>query len=69
MPSPKPLPLELSEQEEFELSKLVKRHNVAQKIAIRGRIVLAAGTGNNNSQIAREHGLSHDTVRLWRHRW
>lgn len=69
MPSPKPLPLELSEQEEFELSKLVKRHNVAQQLAIRGRIVLAAGAGSNNSEIAREYGLSHDTVRLWRQRW
>jgi len=69
MPSPKPLPLELSEQEEFELHKLVKRHNVAQQIALRGRIVLAAGAGGNNSQIAREQGVNLHTVRLWRQRW
>ena len=69
MPNPNPLPLELSEQEEAELRKLVKRHNVAQQIAIRGRIVLAAGAGKNNSQIAREERVSLDTVRLWRQRW
>jgi putative transposase len=69
MPSPKPLPLELSEAEEVDLKKLVKRHTVAQQIARRGRIVLAAGAEKNNSQIAREQGVSLDTVRLWRQRW
>lgn len=69
MPSPKPLLLDLSEAEEAELKKLVKRHNVAQQIALRGRIVLAAGAGKNNSQIAREQQVSLDMVRLWRQRW
>ena len=69
MPSPKPLLLDLTEAEEAELKKLVKRHNVAQQIAIRGRIVLAAGAGKNNSQIAREQQVSLDMVRLWRQRW
>lgn len=69
MPSPKPFLVELSEAEEAELKKLVKRHNVAQQIARRGRIVLAAGVGKNNSQIAREQGVSLDMVRLWRQRW
>ncbi len=69
MPSPKPRPLELSEAEAAELKKLVNRHNVAQQIAIRGRIVLAAGVGKNNSQIAREQEVSLDMVRLWRQRW
>jgi putative transposase len=31
--------------------------------------VLAAGAGKNNSQIAREQGVSLDMVRLWRQRW
>jgi putative transposase len=69
MPSPKPLPVDLTEAEEADLNKLVKRHNVAQQIAIRGRIVLAAGAGKNNSQIAREQQVSLDMVRLWRQRW
>ena len=69
MPSPKPLTVELSEAEEAELKKIIKRHNVAQQIAIRGRIVLAAGAGKNNSQIAREQQVSLDMVRMWRQRW
>ena len=69
MPSPKLLPVDLSEAEEAELKKLVKRHNVAQQVALRGRIVLATGAGKNNSQIAREQGASLDMVRLWRQRW
>lgn len=69
MPSPKPRPVELSETEQNELEKLVKRHTVAQQIALRGQIVLAAGTGKNNSQIAREQEVSLDMVRLWRQRW
>lgn len=69
MPSPKPQLLQLSEEEEAGLEKLVKRHNARQQIAMRGRIVLAAGSGQNNSQIAREMGLELNTVRLWRQRW
>ena len=69
MPSPNPLRVDLTEAEEAELKKLVKRHNVAQQIAIRGQIVLAAGAETNNSQIAREQQVSLDMVRLWRQRW
>jgi putative transposase len=69
MPSPKPQPVDLSEAEEAELKKLVKRYNVAQQIALRGRIVLAAGAGKNNSQIVHEQQVSLDMVRLWRQRW
>ena len=69
MPSPKPLPLDLTEAEDTELKKLVKRHNVAQQIALRGRIVLAAAARKNNSQIAGELQASLDMVRLWRQRW
>lgn len=69
MPSPKPQPLTLSEAEREGLAKLIKRHTVRQQIAMRGRIVLAAGSGQNNSQIARAMGLDLDTVRLWRQRW
>jgi putative transposase len=69
MPSPKPLRVDLTEAEEAALKKLVKRHNVAQQIALRGQIVLAAGAGKNNSQIARDQQVSLDMVRLWRQRW
>ena len=69
MPGPKPLPVELTPIEQQELEKLVKRHNVGQQIALRGRIVLAAAEGKNNSEIARELKVTVATVRLWRGRW
>jgi len=69
MPNPKPLPLELTEIEKEGLEKLIKRHSVGQQIAMRGRIVLAAGSGQNNSRIAREMKVNLETVRLWRQRW
>ena len=69
MPSPKPLPLELTEIEKEGLEKLIRRHNIGQQVALRGRIVLAAGSGQNNSRIAREMKVNLETVRLWRQRW
>jgi transposase len=69
MRGPKPPPIELNEQEREELKKLIKGHNTGQQIALRARIILAAGAGNNNSQIGRELGVGLDMVRLWRGRW
>jgi len=69
MPGPKPAAVELTTAESQALQKLVRRHNVGQQIALRGRIVLAAAAGQNNSQIARELAVNLDTVRLWRQRW
>ena len=63
MPSPKPLPLDLTEVEKEGLEKLIRRHNIGQQIALRGRIVLAAGSGQNNSQIAGEMIVNLETVR------
>jgi putative transposase len=48
---------------------LVSRHNTAQQMALRGRIILEANAGKNNSQLARELGLSVEPVRAWRTRW
>jgi DNA-binding CsgD family transcriptional regulator len=69
MRGPQPDPLSLSEIERNELERLVRRHNTAQQMALRGRIILEATAGKNNSQIAREFGLSVETVRAWRTRW
>lgn len=54
MRGPKPAPLSLSEAEQTELEHLVRRHRTSQQIALRGRIILEAHAGKNNSQIARE---------------
>jgi putative transposase len=69
MPGPKPIRIELSDAERSELEQLLRRHTTSQQIAVRGRIVLAAATEANNSQIARQQAVNVDTVRLWRTRW
>ena len=69
MPGPKPPEIKLTDEERQILEKLVRRHNTPQQIALRGRIVLAAADGKNNTQIAREFGTNVETPRLWRNRW
>ncbi len=69
MRGPKPDPVNLSEMERTELQRLVRGHTTAQQVALRARIILEADAGKNNSQIARELGVSVETVRAWRTRW
>ncbi len=69
MRGPKPPEVELSVEERRQLEALVRAHRTPQQVALRGRIVLAAGDGLNNTQIARQLGVDADTVRLWRMRW
>jgi len=69
MRGPKPDPLSLSERDRNDLERLVRRPSTSQQLALRGRIILAADAGKNNSQIARELGISVETVRAWRTRW
>jgi transposase len=69
MRGPKPEALVLSEQEQKELDALVRRHSTPQQVALRGRMILAAAEGKNNSQLARELNVCVDTVRSWRTRW
>ena len=69
MRGPKPEPLTLSDAEQTELERLVRRHGTPQQQALRGRMILAAAEGKNNSHIAHELGVCVDTVRTWRMRW
>ena len=69
MRGPKPEALILHDVERNELKALVRRHSTPQQLALRGRIILLADDGKNNSQIARALGVSVDTVRSWRKRW
>src|SRR6266704_1664332 len=66
---PKPAEVQLSEEERNELEAMVRRHNTPQQLAKRGRMILAAAEGKRNAEIARELGVSVDTVRSWRGRW
>ena len=69
MRGPKPIRIELSVEERSELEQLLRRHTTPQQLALRARIVLAAASEANNSQIARQEGVTVDTVRVWRSRW
>jgi putative transposase len=66
---PKPPRIDLTPAERQALETLVHRPSTPQQLAVRGRIVLAGATGLNNTQIARQLGISADAVRLWRRRW
>jgi len=69
MPIPRAREVKLSEAERDSLAKLIKRHQVGQQIALRAKIVLAAGDGQKNKEIAMRYKITLDTVRLWRNRW
>ena len=61
--------VKLSPEEQQGLEALVRRPSTPQQLARRGRIILSAAAGLNNSQISRQVGLAVDTVRFWRNRW
>ena len=69
MPIPKAQVVNLSDAERAGLEKLIKRHQVGQQIAVRARIILAAGNEQKNTEIAQIYNVTLDTVRLWRNRW
>jgi transposase len=69
MPGPPAIIINLSVEAVSGLTQLVKAHQTGQQIALRARIILAAGQGHSNAQIARELAVDVDTVRLWRQRW
>jgi putative transposase len=69
MRGPQPPPITLSPAEQTALDDLVRRHSTPQQLALRARVILAAATGLNHAQIARDLGVSLHFVRLWRARW
>ena len=69
MPIPKATKVNLSEEERTGLEQLVRRHNIGQQIALRARIILAAGQGQTNTAIAATLKVNIITAQLWRNRW
>jgi transposase len=51
------------------LVHLTRRTSSPQGLVRRARIVLAAGEGLNNEQIAQRLGINRETARLWRSKW
>ena len=69
MPSPKLVPIELSDDERETLERWSRRPKSAQALALRCRIVLLASSGMNNTHVARQLGIEVGTARKWRTRF
>jgi transposase len=69
MPSPKPVPLELTDEEHQVLTGWSRRRTTAQALALRSRIVLECAAGRANTDVAGALGVSRETVRKWRSRF
>lgn len=61
--------LPIRAQDRQLLEALVRGRNTPQKVALRARIVLAAGEGQSNHRLAKELNTSRPTILLWRQRY
>jgi putative transposase len=61
--------IEISEQERAILEHIGRQTTNPQWLVTRAKIILKAGNGQSNRQIAAELGLTRNTVRQWRARW
>src|SRR5258707_9576696 len=68
MPRPTPV-LVLSEHQQKQIEQWLAALGTPQQVALRGRIVLAAGHGKSEAAIAAEMDINRKTVRLWRERF
>lgn len=62
-------PTRITKRQREELQKLVRSRTNEHRIVERCRIVLLAADGFSTSEIAREVGVTRDTVLLWRKRF
>ena len=69
MPGPKAVVINVSEEAVTDLTKLIKAHQTGQQMVLRARIIVSAGQGQSNAQIARALSVHQDMVRRWRQRW
>jgi putative transposase len=69
MPAHKASPIELSSDQERDLSALGRACSTPQKLAERARIVLLAATGLGVDETARRLGIWRKTASHWRRRW
>ena len=69
MPRMTAAPINLSQAEQSELEKLVRRPSAPQQQVMRAKIILRAARGESHGQISRDLGITKDTSRLWRRRW
>src|SRR5437867_8168970 len=68
MPRPTLL-LEVTEDQRNQIKEWLGALGTPQQVALRGRIILAAGLGKSEAAIAAEMKVNRKTVRLWRERF
>src|ERR1700724_3452798 len=67
---PRPTPeLMVSEDQQKQIEQWLAALGTPQQVALRGRIVLAAGHGKSEAASAAEMNVNRKTVRLWRERF
>jgi len=69
VPHPQARAVEVSRVEQRILEQIVRQQTNPQWLVTRAKIILRAASGQSNSQIAVELGLSRNTVCNWRERW
>jgi transposase len=69
VPSPKLVPVELTEDDRRVLVAWARRRTTAQALALRSRIVLRCAEGGTIGEVAAELGVSRDMVSKWRARF
>jgi putative transposase len=69
MPTPRPLPIQLTGRQRHLLDHLARRQHSSQQLLRRLQIVRLAADGYTNNEITRQFGLHRETVRTWRKRW
>ncbi len=68
MRGPKPLAVELTDEQRNALDALVRRHSTPQQLALRAQVLRASADGRSNSEIARSFQGSRELVQHWRAR-
>lgn len=69
MRGPHPPAVFLSDHLRVVVEHLTRCHTTSQRLVRRLQIVLAAASGLNNDQIARQRGIHRSTAQVWRMRW
>src|SRR5712691_387611 len=68
-PGPPAVPVRMTVKRERKLRRIIAAGTSPQRLVLRARIALAAGTGQGNAEIARDLGCSVRVVREWRGRF
>jgi len=69
VPSPKVVPLKLTDDERLALTAWSRRRKTSQALADRSRVILACADGGTIGGVAAELGVSRDMVSKWRSRF